>query len=42
MLAKPYIQDAGHELATYEVAITDGKAYIAAHGGLSEGEAKVA
>lgn len=31
MLSKSYIQDAGRELATYEVAITDGKAYVAAH-----------
>jgi hypothetical protein len=31
MLSKPYIQDAGRELATYEVAIRDGKAYVAAH-----------
>lgn len=38
MLSKSYIQDAGRELATYEVAVTDGKAYIATHGGLTEGE----
>jgi hypothetical protein len=31
MLSKPYIQDAGHELATYEVAITDGNQYVADH-----------
>jgi hypothetical protein len=31
MLSKSYIQDAGHELATYEVAVTDGKQYIAEH-----------
>ena len=31
MLSKSYIQDAGHELATYEVAITDGNNYIATH-----------
>jgi len=31
MLSKSYIQDAGRELATYEVAITDGNAYIASH-----------
>jgi hypothetical protein len=31
MLSKPYIQDAGRELATYEVAIADGNQYIADH-----------
>ena len=31
MLSKDYIQDAGRPLATYEVAITDGTAYIAEH-----------
>lgn len=31
MLSKSYIQDAGRELATYEVAITDGNTYIADH-----------
>ena len=42
MLAKPYIQDAGRPLATYQTAIRDGKAYIAAHGGLNEGAAVAA
>jgi hypothetical protein len=31
MLSKSYIQDAGRELSTYEVAIIDGNAYIAEH-----------
>jgi hypothetical protein len=31
MLSKSYIQESGHELATYEVAVTDGKAYVAEH-----------
>jgi hypothetical protein len=31
MLSKDYIQDAGRPLATYEVAITDGNAYVAEH-----------
>jgi hypothetical protein len=31
MLSKSYIQDAGRELSTYEVAIVDGNAYIAEH-----------
>jgi hypothetical protein len=31
MLSKSYIQDAGRPLATYEVAVTDGKAYVAEH-----------
>ena len=31
MLSKEYIQEDGHELATYQVAITDGTAYIAEH-----------
>jgi hypothetical protein len=37
MLSKDYIQDAGRNLAPYENAITEGEAYIAAHGGLPEG-----
>ena len=31
MLSKEYIQEDGHELATYQVAIEDGNAYIAEH-----------
>ena len=31
MLEKPYIQEDGHELATYEVAIEEGNTYIAEH-----------
>ena len=34
MLGKPYIQDAGRPLGSYEQAIVDGDAYIASHGGL--------
>ena len=37
MLSKPYIQDAGRPLGTYEEAIVRGEAYIADHGGLTEG-----
>ena len=37
MLSKPYIQDAGRPLGTYEEAIVRGDAYIATHGGLTEG-----
>lgn len=35
MLSKPYIQDAGRSLTSYENAIVDGKAYIESHGGLA-------
>ena len=35
MLSKPYIQDAGRSLTSYENAIVDVKAYIASHGGLA-------
>jgi len=31
MLAKDYIQDSGSELATFQVAVTDGNDYIAEH-----------
>jgi hypothetical protein len=31
MLAKDYIQNSGSELATFQVAVTDGNAYIAEH-----------
>jgi hypothetical protein len=40
MLSKPYIQDAGRPLTSYENAIVDGKAYIASNGGLVESDAK--
>jgi hypothetical protein len=37
MLSKEYIQDAGRDLTSYQDAIVEGDAYIAAHGGLTEG-----
>ena len=41
MLSKEYIQDAGRDLTSYQDAIVEGDAYIAAHGGLTEGTSVV-
>jgi hypothetical protein len=40
MLAKEYIQDSGSELATFQVAVTDGNAYIASHSSDKGGSVK--